>query len=144
VRWALRALLLAAVILTVFALLPRRLGEPIPGPEVRAVAAIRTIHTAETQYYSQFNRYATSLAELGPPASGLAHASAADLIGNDLASGVKQGYVFTVTANRGGYIIQAMPQVFHTGGRTFYSDRTMVVHEHYGPEPATPQDPESK
>ena len=108
------------------------------------MAAIRTLHIAETQYYSQFNRYATSLAELGPPASGSANASAADLIGNDLAHGVKQGYVFSVTGNRGGYIIQAMPQVFHTGGRTFYSDRTMVVHEHYGPEPATPQDPESK
>ncbi len=135
-----------AVVLTLAALLlPRPMGEPLPLPQRFAISAIRTIHTAEAQYYSQFNRYATSLAELGPPANGWASASAADLIGNDLANGVKRGYVFNVTGNRGGYIIQAMPQVFNTGGsRTLYSDQTMVVHEHYGPEPATPQDPESK
>lgn len=109
------------------------------------MAAIRTIHTAQTQYYSQFNKYATSLAELGPPASGSANASSADMIGNDLANGKKQGYVFTVTGSQGGYVVSAVPETFNVGGsRTFYSDQTMVVHEHYGPEPATPQDPESK
>ena len=113
--------------------------------EVAALAAIRTIHTAETEYYSQFSRYATSLAELGPPASGSANASAADMIGNDLANGKKQGYVFTVTGNQGGYVVSAVPAVFNTdGSRTFYSDQSMVVHEHYGPAPATAQDPESK
>jgi hypothetical protein len=113
--------------------------------EVAALAAIRTIHTAETEYYSQFSRYATSLAELGPPASGSANASAADMIGNALANGKKQGYVFTVTGNQGGYVVSAVPAVFNTdGSRTFYSDQSMVVHEHYGPEPATAQDPESK
>jgi type II secretory pathway pseudopilin PulG len=138
-------LIVIAIILIIITIaLPRLTRARMYTQEVAAMAAIRTIHTAQTQYYSQFNRYATSLAELGPPASGSANASAADMIGNDLANGVKQGYVFTVTGNQGGYIIQAMPQVFHTGGRTFYSDRTMVVHEHYGPEPATPQDPESK
>lgn len=63
--WAVRALLLAAVILTVFALLPRRLGKSEISRETCAIAAIRTIHTAEAEYYSQFNRYAMSLAELG-------------------------------------------------------------------------------
>jgi len=125
--------------------LPRLTRARMYTQEVAAMAAIRTIHTAQTLYLSQFNRYATSLAELGPPASGSANASAADVIGNDLANGVKQGYVFTITGNQGGYIVQAMPQVYNTGGsRTFYSDQTMVVHEHYGPEPATAQDPESK
>ena len=32
----------------------------------------------------------------------------------------------------------------HSGSRTFFSDQNMTVHEHYGPEPATQQDPESK
>jgi hypothetical protein len=67
------------------------------------------------------------------------------MIGNDLANGKKQGYVFTVTGNQGGYVVSAVPAVFNTdGSRTFYSDQSMVVHEHYGPEPATAQDPESK
>ena len=137
--------MLAAIILVFAVLLPRPLVDRLRPPEVQALAAIRTIHTAQTQYYSQFNKYATSLAELGPPASGSANASAADMIGNDLANGKKQGYVFTVTGSPSGYVISAMPEVFNTGGsRTFYSDQTMTVHEHYGPEPATLQDPESK
>jgi prepilin-type N-terminal cleavage/methylation domain-containing protein len=139
-------LIVIAIILIIITIaLPRLTRARMYTQEVAAIAAIRTIHTAQTQYYSQFSRYATSLAELGPPASGSANASAADMIGNDLANGKKQGYVFTVTPNQGGYIVLAMPEVFNTGGsRTFYSDQTMVVHEHYGPEPATAQDPESK
>ena len=38
--------------------------------EMAAAKAIATIHTAESQYYSRYGRYATSLALLGPPASG--------------------------------------------------------------------------
>jgi hypothetical protein len=42
-------------------------------------------------------------------------------------------------------MVRAMPEVFHTGGRrTFYSDQTMAVQEHDGPESAAAQDPESK
>jgi prepilin-type N-terminal cleavage/methylation domain-containing protein len=139
-------LIVIAIILIIITIaLPRLTRARMYTQEVAAIAAIRTIHTAQTVYYSQFGRYATSLAELGPPASGSANASAADMIGNDLANGKKQSYVFTVTGNQGGYIVQAMPEVFNTSGsRTFYSDQTMVVHEHYGPEPATAQDPESK
>ena len=139
-------LIVIAIILIIITMaLPRLTRARMYTQEVAAMAAIRTIHTAQTLYLSQFNRYATSLAELGPPASGSANASAADVIGNDLANGVKQGYVFTITGNQGGYIVQAMPQAYNTGGsRPFYSDQTMVVHEHYGPEPATAQDPESK
>jgi prepilin-type N-terminal cleavage/methylation domain-containing protein len=113
--------------------------------EVAAIKAIQTINSSQVQYQSQFNRYATSLAELGPPASGSANANAADLIDNNLSGGLKQGYRFTVTGSQGGYIISAVPNVFGTdGSRTFYSDQSMVVHEHYGPEPATLQDPEMK
>jgi hypothetical protein len=144
-RRAITALLTIAGILGVWMLVPRRIADRSPSPAVHAVNAIRTIHEAQTQYYSQYNRYATSLAELGPPASGAANASAADLIGNDLANGKKQGYIFTVTGNQGGYIVQARPEVFNTGGsRTFYSDQSMVIHERRGPRPTTAQDQESK
>ena len=139
-------LIVIAIILIIITIaLPRLTRARMYTQEVAAIAAIRTIHTAQTQYYSQFNRYATSLAELGPPASGSANASAADMIGNDLANGVKQGYVFTVTGNQGGYIVSAMPQVFNTGGsRTFYSDQTLVIRQNWSQEPATATSPEFK
>src|ERR1700691_1958532 len=108
-------LIVIAIILIIITIaLPRLTRARMYTQEVAAMAAIRTIHTAQTQYYSQFNRYATSLVELGPPASGSANASAADMIDNSLANGEKQGYVFTVDGNQGGYIVQAIPQVFNT------------------------------
>ena len=113
--------------------------------EVAALQAIKTIHTAQVQFYSEYGRYATSLTELGPPASGHASASSADLIGNDLAAGEKQGYRFTVSGNAGGYIINANPVVYGTSGdKSFFSDQTMTIHENDGPEPATAQSKEMR
>src|SRR5664279_5653090 len=57
--------------------------------ETAAIKAVQTIHQMEVQYQSQYGKYATSLAELGPPASGAASPASADLIGNDLAQGLK-------------------------------------------------------
>ena len=112
-------------------------------PEMAAQAAIKAIHSAQVQYYSQYGRYATSLTELGPPASGAASISAADLIGNDLAGGEKQNYKFSVTGNGGGYVINATPLTYNSSGRrSFYSDQSMVVHANDGPEPATLQSKE--
>ena len=106
--------------------------------ETAAIKAIQTIHTVQVQYQSQFGRFATSLTELGPPASGAPGPAAADLIGNDLAGGVKQGYKFSVSAVPGGYNVNATPEVYGTSGsRAFFSDQTMVIRENYGPEPAT-------
>ena len=113
--------------------------------EVAALQAIKTIHTAQVQFYSEYGRYATSLTELGPPASGHASASSADLIGNDLAAGEKQGYRFTVSGNAGGYIINGNPVVYGTSGdKSFFSDQTMTIHENDGPEPATAQSNEMR
>ena len=106
--------------------------------ETAAIKAIQTIHQMEVQYQSQYGRYAVSLTELGPPASGAPNPSAADLIGNDLAGGEKQGYKFTLTGNPGGYLINANPVAYgSSGSRSFFSDQSMVIRENYGPEPAT-------
>jgi prepilin-type N-terminal cleavage/methylation domain-containing protein len=108
--------------------------------ETAAIKAIQTIHQMEVQYQSQYGRYAQSLTELGPPASGNGAPSpaSADLIGNDLAQGTKQGYHFIVTGIPGGYVVNANPVVYGSdGSKTFYSDQTMVIRENYGPEPAT-------
>ncbi|HYW46047.1 MAG TPA: prepilin-type N-terminal cleavage/methylation domain-containing protein [Bryobacteraceae bacterium] len=106
--------------------------------ETAAIKAIQTIHQVEVQYQSQYGRFATSLTELGPPASGNPTPAAADLIGNDLANGLKQGYKFTVTGVPGGYQVNANPEVYgSSGSKSFFSDQTMVIRENNGPEPAT-------
>ena len=113
--------------------------------EMAAVAAIRTVQQMQTQYLSQFGRYATSLTELGPPASGNAGPSAADLISGDLASGLKQGFKFTLTATPMGYNITAIPVSFNsTGRRTFFSDQSGVIRENWSQEPASATSPEIK
>jgi prepilin-type N-terminal cleavage/methylation domain-containing protein len=106
--------------------------------ETAAVRAVQTIHQMEVQYQSQYGKYATSLAELGPPQSGQPGPAAADLIGRDLSEGEKQGYKFTLSGTNGGYIINANPVTYGTSGsKSFYSDQTMVIRENFGPEPAT-------
>jgi len=111
--------------------------------ETAALQAVKTLHTAQVQFQSQYGRYAASLTELGPPASGAPTPSSADLIGNDLANGEKQGYRFIVAATPGGYTVNANPVSYgSSGSRSFYSDQTMQIHENYGPEPATAQSKE--
>lgn len=111
--------------------------------ETAAIEAVRTVNTAEVQYQSQYGRYAASLTELGPPASGAPTPSSADLIGNDLANGEKQGYKFVIAATQGGYTINATPLTYgSSGSRSFFSDQTMQIRENYGPEPATAQSKE--
>ena len=99
--------------------------------EIAAIQSIRTIHTAEVQYYSQNGRYAASFAEL------------ADLIGPELATGQRNGYQFTLSPNGTGYQITAVPVTFNvTGSRTFFSDQTLVVRQNRGAGPATANSPE--
>jgi prepilin-type N-terminal cleavage/methylation domain-containing protein len=113
--------------------------------ETAAIKAIQTIHQVQVQYQSQYGKFASSLTELGPPQSGAASPAAADLIGNDLSQGEKQGYRFTLTGVEGGYIINANPVSYGTSGsRTFYSDQSMVIRENYGQEPAGPNSKELK
>ena len=124
-------------------MVPRLNRTAMYSQESGALAAIRTIHTAQVQYYSQFGKYATSLTELGPPISGAPGPAAADLIDAALASGYKNGYQFTLTGDKSGYVINANPSVFgQTGSRTFFSDQTMVIRQNYAPEAATANSPE--
>jgi len=131
-------LIVIAIILVIVTIaVPQYNKQMMSAHETAAIQAIQTIHAVETQYYSQFGRYATSLAELGPPASGAAGPAAADLISRDLAEGKKSGYVFTVAATPTGYAISAVPEAFNSSGRrTFYSDQTLVVRNNWSQEPA--------
>lgn len=136
-------LIVIAIILIILAVaLPKLANARKFAQEMAGMKAISTIHTAETQYYSTFGRYATTLLELGPPASGSSGPQAADLIDRDLASGEKGGYKFVLTPTPTGYTLNVAPVSFGTSGsRTFFSDQTMSIHQHAGQEPATINDP---
>jgi len=136
-------LIVIAIILVILTVALPKLNTAVRGArETGAVKAITTIHTAEVQYYSSYNRFAASMQELGPPASGADGPSAAGLIERDLASGEKGGYKFTVTATPTGYAITATPSQFGTSGsKTYFSDQGMGIHVHNGQEPATATDP---
>ena len=113
--------------------------------EAGAIKAVTTIHTAQAQYYSQFGKYAVSLAELGPPASGAPGPNAAELIPKNLADGKNSGYIFSVAATPTGYAVTAVPETFNgSGRRTFYSDATLVIRNNWGQEVATVTSPEIK
>jgi type IV pilus assembly protein PilA len=115
------------------------------GRETSAMNSLKTIAAAQVTYQSQYGRYAASLAELGPPPSGAPSPAGSELIGNDHANGVKEGYKFTVAAIPGGYTVNANPVVFGSdGSRTFYTDQTMVIRENFGPEPATASSKEQR
>lgn len=106
------------------------------GDESLVIREIQTIHQAETQYMSQYGRYAT-LAELGPKAG--------DLLPASLAAGDKDGYRFTVHLTLVGYAINAAPKTYNqTGRRTFYSDQSMSIHQNWTAEPATATSPEMR
>lgn len=114
--------------------------------ETAAIATINTVYKAQIQYQSTFNKFATNLAQLGPPAGsgGAEGPEAAGLIPASLAGGESSGYVFTLTGTASGYTVSAVPKVFNsTGRRTFYLDQSGVVRQNWGQEPATITSPEA-
>jgi prepilin-type N-terminal cleavage/methylation domain-containing protein len=136
-------IVIAIILIIVAAALPRLTRARMFAEETAAIRAVSVIHTAQTQYYSQFNRYAANLQELGPPASGAAGASGADLVDGELAQGSRGGYNFEVALSQTGYTVSAVPKQFGTSGsRTFYSDQTQIIRHRFAPEPATATDPE--
>ena len=139
-------LIVIAIILIIAAIaVPKLNNQRMNAQEMAAIRQIGTIHTAQIQYYSQFGRYAATLAELGPPTSGQAGPQASDLIPRTLSEGKNTGYVFTVQPIPTGYSVNANPEAFgNTGRRTFYSDQTQVIHQNWGQEPATPNSPDFK
>jgi type IV pilus assembly protein PilA len=136
-------LIVIAIILIILAVaLPKLTNARKYAQEMAAVKAITTVHTAETQYYSQYGAYATTLQQLGPPASGSPGPTGAELIDRDLAGGEKGGFKFVLQQTPTGYALLVNPTAFGTSGsHTYYSDQSMTIHQHNGQEPATANDP---
>lgn len=132
-------LIVISIILIIAAIaVPKMNNQLMASHEMAAIRQITTIHQAETQYYSQFGKYAESLVELGPPASGAAGPASADLIPKVLADGKNSGYVFAVQASPTGYSVTAVPEAFNSSGRrTFFSNETLVIRNNWTQEPAT-------
>lgn len=139
-------LIVIAIILVIIGIaLPRFNVAQMASRELAVQQEVRTINTAQVQYQSQFGRFATSMAELGPPASGSPGPSGADLLQASLASGDKDQYQFTLTGTQQGYTLVATPKVFNSSGRkSFYTDQTMTIRESMGPDPANATSPEIK
>jgi prepilin-type N-terminal cleavage/methylation domain-containing protein len=140
-------LIVIAIILIILSVaLPQMSKSRMNAQEMAAIKTLNTINTTEIQYQSQFGKYATAIAQLGPPPSGGGEGpEAAGLISGNLASGTASGYNFTVTQTPMGYAVSAMPKTFgSTGRRTFYTDQTGVIRENWSQDPATPTSSEIK
>jgi type IV pilus assembly protein PilA len=108
--------------------IPSLIHIKINANETSAVASIRAIQTAQISYLSTYasQGYAASLAALGGPEGCAPSPATACLLDEVLASGTKDGYVFTVTAGtpvdgaNTTFVASAAPAAYnHTGTRRF-------------------------
>jgi len=101
-----------------------------------AIEALKKIADAVEAYRNKNSRLPESLANLGPPLHGPANAAAAGLLDSDLATGMKNGYVFRyviVGASTLGapakYELAATPLRYgRTGRRSFFRDSNGGLH----------------
>jgi type IV pilus assembly protein PilA len=114
----------------------------IKADETSAISSVRMINQMQGEYYSAYpsHGYAGSLVSMGGKAgSGTPTPEAAQLLPDDLASGVKSGYQFTVvggtknTVNNqdqfNSYTVTAVPiAVGKSGNRGFCSDESGQIH----------------
>ena len=78
-------------------------------------------------YFSWLKRFPTSRKQLGPSGGRTADANAADLINSDLSSGEQDGYRFTLSATKAGWIVRAVPLRDTIGGiQTTYTIESRV------------------
>jgi len=107
--------------------------------QTSAVQSLRTIASAEMGYHDPYQTYGCPIAVLGgDPHAGAPSAQAAQLIPPDLATGVKSGYLFTVTCgskstanNQDVYNsveITAVPQTIgKSGDKGFCDDENGII-----------------
>jgi len=137
---------ISIILIILFFAVPKMTSIQANARETGAISTMKTIYAAQIQYQSTFNKFASTMAQLGPPASngGTEGPESAGLISGTLAGGESSGYVFTMTATPVGYTVSAVPKTFGTTGRrTFYLAPTGVIRQNWGQEPATVTSPEA-
>jgi prepilin-type N-terminal cleavage/methylation domain-containing protein len=116
--------------------IPTAIGAKIRADETSAIAAIKTIETAQASYETAYpaQGFASSLAALGGPDSCTPSPENACLIDEVLTDGTKSGYVFTVTSNNPAhganttYVAAAAPISYNrTGARRFCATEKNVI-----------------
>jgi prepilin-type N-terminal cleavage/methylation domain-containing protein len=132
-------LIVVAIILIIAAIaIPNFLRSRIAANQASAIESVRMISTGEVAYATTFGTgYSTSIAYLGPPASGQPVSStAAGLVDDTLAAGYKSGYTFVynpslynaATNTWNGYTLLANPTNYGaTGGVYYYTDESFVI-----------------
>jgi type IV pilus assembly protein PilA len=140
-------LIVVAIILIIAAIaIPNLLRARIAANEASAVGSCRTMNTAMVTYASTYgNGFAAGIGPLGTKAAGDTVASCGEalLIDNQLTTGIKTGYSFTIADGTGDtpnaaptsgcvgwnlYTIIAQPVTpGTTGQRHFYTDETGVI-----------------
>jgi type IV pilus assembly protein PilA len=136
-------LIVMSVILILITLaIPKLMNVRKTANETSAIASLRTLNDMEGQYNSTYptHGFACSLASLGGTAgSGQPSPEAAQLINEDLASGTKSGYTFSITCGAkntinnvdqyNSYVLTAVPNSLgHTGNRGFCTDEGGQIH----------------
>lgn len=134
-------LIVVAIILVVAAIaIPNLLRSKIAANEASAVSSVRTIITSQVTYGATYPDigFADSLSKLGPGNTPPDSTHAA-LIDEVLASGVKNGYNFSMTGTALGtpatvanYTVVANNQSETTGFRKFCANESGVVRQHAG------------
>ena len=132
-------LIVVAIILIIAAIaIPNFLRSRVAANQASAIESLRVISTGEVAYSTTYGTgYSTSLAVLGPPAPGqTATSTAAGLVDEVLAAGLKSGYTFTYTPSLynattntwNGYTLLANPATYgQTGGVYYYTDQSFVI-----------------
>lgn len=130
-------LIVVAIILIIAAIaIPNLLRSRIAANQASAVGSLRTINTAAITYASTYNTgYSTTLAALGPPASGNPTAANAGLVDSVLALGVKSGYTFVYSAGTpiagriDSYTVSAGPTGGAGNGNFYFTDHSGVIRQ---------------
>jgi type II secretory pathway pseudopilin PulG len=98
--------------------------------EGSAIGTLKMLNLAFMEYSTTFGQYPSAITDLQKGASGVPSSTAADLIDSSLASGTKNGYVFTYVRAEGGagYSLSARPAKAHqTEARYFFTDQSGVI-----------------
>lgn len=131
-------LIVVAIILIIAAIaIPDFMRSKMAANQAAAIQSLRVIDSAEVMYNSNYQKgYSSSLQDLKAPTGGaLPSFTAAALIDNTLASGVKSGYRFTYVPSSPdaqgyyqGYTVTADPVTpGTTGGVYYFTDQSYVI-----------------
>jgi prepilin-type N-terminal cleavage/methylation domain-containing protein len=131
-------LIVVAIILIIAAIaIPNFLQSKIAANQASAVQSMRQIITAEASYSSTYSTgYSATLSFLAPPASGAPTSSAAGVLDNVLATGLKSGYTFVYSSAApdssgrvNAYAVTATPTNSMTGTISYYTDQSGVIRQ---------------